>query len=92
MHETSDACTSSECLPVDIQCVQVDVAHLADKGLAKGRAHRHVSLQNVLDVSHNLSLAQDVRLGLRLVDDLPPSSVWRTHQPTLQFHTSKSIE
>ena len=92
MHRPSDACTPSVCLPVDIQCVQVDIAHLADKGLAKGRAHRHISLQDVLDVSHNLGLAQDVRLGLRLVDDLPPSSVWRTHQPTLQLHTSKPID
>lgn len=91
MHKTSDACTLSGCLPVDIQCVKVDVAHLADKRLAKGRAHRHISLQNVLNVSHNLSLTQDVRLGLRLVDDLPPSSVWGTHQPTLQFHITKRM-
>ena len=67
------------CIPVDIQSVKVDVAHLADKGLPERGAHRHIGLQNVLDVSHNLSLAQDVWLGLRLVDDLPPSGIWGSH-------------
>ena len=62
-HAQTDACRKYGSLPIDIQCVKVEVAHLADKGLAKGRAHRDIGLQNVLDVFHNLCLTQDYQAG-----------------------------
>lgn len=74
----------AEDVPVDVQWILVDIAHLADKGLPKRRAHRNISLQNVLDVSHDLSLPENVWLCLCLVDDFSPRGVWRPHQPLLQ--------
>ena len=70
-------------LPVHVQHVLVDQSHLHDEWLSQRGAHRHIGLQDILQIPDDLRLLQHLHILLCLLDDFLPCGVGRGHERCL---------